>query len=204
MTNGILSIRERSVECAPAGADDLDDFFASDPLENGPRVGTSRYFMRGNLHQAESDDAVAPIPSKARSRTQQEYDRLLRKFRYGEALDAALAKKNAVIVYCLLEELVSREAVDAAISGRDQESLEPLLEFLAKNVTNPAFSPLLPRIAKRTIDQYAPFLGQVPRIDKLVNDLRVKIKEEVEFQKRLHEVMGMMNLLVTAQASMSR
>lgn len=60
------------------------------------------------------------------------YDQSLRKFRYREALDRALSTSNPLVVAALLEVLVERGALDKALSGRDQEGLEPVLRYLTK------------------------------------------------------------------------
>lgn len=60
------------------------------------------------------------------------YDESLRKYRYREALDRGLATGNPLVVAALLEALVERGGLEKALSGRDQEGLEPVIRYLAK------------------------------------------------------------------------
>ena len=57
-----------------------------------PQVGTYTYFMRGaTVVGADADDHIVMLQKKKKL---QKYDVLLQKFRYGDALDAALASRD--------------------------------------------------------------------------------------------------------------
>lgn len=84
------------------------------------------------------------IVEAARKKKLQTYDKLLKSFQYGKALDATLEKPfNPVSIVSMLEELVHRNGVRIALAGRDEEAVIPLLEFLAKYITHPRYSKIL-------------------------------------------------------------
>ena len=45
-----------------------------------------------------------------------------------------------LVVVSLLEELVTRNGMRRALSGRDEGRLEPLMSFLIKYIANPRYS----------------------------------------------------------------
>lgn len=51
--------------------------------------------------------------------------------------------KKAPIIVALMEELRHRGGLQIALSGRDEASLEPLLNFLIKNAINPRYAHVL-------------------------------------------------------------
>ncbi len=59
-------------------------------------------------------------------------DRLLKRFRYKEALDLVLTEKTPPKVVSLFIELARRDALKIALSNRDVESLAPIMMFLVR------------------------------------------------------------------------
>ena len=68
------------------------------------------------------------------------HDHALRRFRYGEALDAALAGGRAEVVAAVIEEIGRRGGLKTALAGRDAAGLGPVLRFIARHVANPRHS----------------------------------------------------------------
>src|SRR5689334_18800431 len=72
---------------------------------------------------------------------------MLKRFQYHDALDAALETKRAVVICTVLDELVQRSALRLALSSRDDRTLQPLLKFMLKTLTNPRYATLLIDVA---------------------------------------------------------
>ena len=87
MSTGLLSIRQRMVRST-----DLDIKNKRNDIING---GTLRHFNRGQ--QYEPDDDIF-IESKRKKRLQP-YEKALKSFRYGDALDAALTMVIFTAIY---------------------------------------------------------------------------------------------------------
>lgn len=74
--------------------------------------------------------------------------------RYRAALDAALAAGRPEVVASVLGELAARAGLGAALGGRDEASLAPLLAHLARHVADPRHTRLLTGVAHRLLDAY--------------------------------------------------
>eukprot|EP00051_Salpingoeca_urceolata_P021508 m.338930 g.338930 ORF g.338930 m.338930 type:complete len:458 (-) comp19811_c0_seq32:10-1383(-) len=146
MTSGALSVRRRTKGLSPAGATQKQQ---QQQRRRGPRkaprAGTYRFFIRGQSRKPGEDEFLVSV---ARKKKLQMYDKLLKKFKYREALDSAVADhKRAVVVVSVLHELAQRNGLKQALSGRDEHSLQPILQFLTKNVANPRYATLLIGVA---------------------------------------------------------
>ncbi|CAH0487458.1 unnamed protein product [Peronospora farinosa] len=188
--DGILSVRRRTLKRA-----EQNEFKTRQAIIRG---GSYKYFLRGkNAKPAAADFMVTTI----RHKRIQPYDRALRKFDYKKALNEALDTRSPVIVASMLEELRLRVGLKRALGGRDEESLEPLLAFLIKYVTDPKYALLLTHVCTIVCDLYAPKLSQSMLIDGLFIKLLEKLNEELRDQKQVLGVVGMMDSLMAAQSN---
>lgn len=160
---------------------------------DGPRPGTYRYFLRGRRHAAQPGDVVAPTAAPAKLAS---FDKALRRFKYHEAFDAALRDGSPEIVVSVIEELVQRHGLRIALQGRDQQSLQPVVAFLARQVTSPPFAPTLIGVANLLLDMYAPIFGQSAAIDELFVKLRNTLEAEMRLQAELAQLLGAMDVLL--------
>jgi len=163
--------------------------------------GTLKYFERGKSlksggdNRAVNDDLVALVQRKQRLRP---YDLALRKFRYHDALDAALLSRNPTVVITVLEELVYRQGLNKALGGRDEVTLEPLLSFLARYTTNSRYALLLADVCRVVFEAYKTVLGQSEAIDELFTRLGRQVKLELGFQRELLQLLGTMDTIMSA------
>jgi len=164
----------------------------SDQFE-GAHPGTYRYFLRGRTHAPQTDDLVTERGAPHRLSG---FDKALKTFKYHEALDAALLDGGAEVVVGVIEELVQRNGLRIALNGRDQQSLQPLISFLVRQITKPPFATVLVGVANLLLDMYAPVLGQSAAIDELFVKLRSTLEAEVALQVDLAQLMGAMDVLL--------
>lgn len=192
MAGGLLSIRQRVVKSA-----EVQTRRAQEEQASG---GTYKFFVRGQKSAAEGDFIV----ESQKKRRLREYDRYLKVFQYGNALDACLkTNQPAVTTVSLIQELIHRDGLRQALSGRDDISLEPLAQFLVRNINNPRYTALLVDVTTVVINMYTAVLGQSPLIDELFMRLRAKVKQEIAFQKQLFSVIGSMEMLFAKSTSTS-
>ena len=90
-----------------------------------------------------------------------------------------------------------------ALAGRDETSLEPVVSFLLKYVTNPRYSRLLVDICGTVLELYASYLGKSIAIDELMWKLRQRLHEEETLQTQLFSVLGALNMVITANGYLS-
>jgi len=128
------------------------------------------------------------------------YENYLRRFQYQAALDAALRRSDPLVVTSLLEELKYRHGMMRSFQGRNERTLEPLLKFVVKYITDPRFTGLLVNVTNILLDMYTPVLGQSKKIDGLFMTLLQKIDAEIALQQQLLELVGSLDVLLTSSS----
>jgi U3 small nucleolar RNA-associated protein 15 len=114
----------------------------------------------------------------------------------------------------MLAELYRREGHIIALSGRDEESLSPLLEFFSRYVTDPKYSlTLIPMfdslLGKKkkfywifveffilSLELYSSIIGESSQVDSLFSKVRRNIQHELNFQRKVLGVIGSLDLLL--------
>lgn len=126
---------------------------------------------------------------------------MLSGYRYQETLDNALATRNPVVVVTVLEELATRQGLTIALSGRDETTLEPLLSFICRYLSNPRYTKLLVDVSHHVLDLYGGVVGQSDSIDELFHKLATHARSEVTYQREINRVMGAIDCLVAAASA---
>ncbi|BFY97652.1 hypothetical protein BsWGS_00692 [Bradybaena similaris] len=185
MTDKMLSIQRRKPETEPK-----------------PQTNSSNKRRRGNSHMVKTF-----VPSKTDSfvafkkrEILAPYDRHLKSFNHSRALDAAMqarvAKRTPEVTVAVMQELIRRGHIQAALSGRDDASLSYVLQFIHKNLGNPAYMGTLMDVFNLILDIYG--ISELMNSGPLVT-LLLKIKElvntEVKLMNSVQEVMGSLDML---------
>ncbi|XP_062509297.1 U3 small nucleolar RNA-associated protein 15 homolog [Corticium candelabrum] len=160
-----------------------------------PTPGTFRYYHRGTSAQPDQDDVIV---ERIKHRGLAEYETFLRKFQYRNALDAALKTGRHVVIVSLVQELVHRDGLKIALSGRDEMALEPVLRFLTKYIADPRYTALLSDVCNIVLDIYAGAVGESPKIDELLQKLKSRIDYELIFQQQVFQLLGAMDMIFAA------
>jgi U3 small nucleolar RNA-associated protein 15 len=126
-----------------------------------------------------------------------EYDVLLKKFRYSDALDKVLESRQPQVVIAVIEELGKRRGLTIALSNRDEESLESILSFTIRFIDNPQYTPYLIGVAHILCDIYGSLMGQSSVVDELISKLRAKVSSECSVQKMLLRLLGQIDYVQT-------
>ncbi|KAG1655036.1 hypothetical protein FOA52_008787 [Chlamydomonas sp. UWO 241] len=201
MADGVLSIREHDrPRVVHADGTVTVDGRRSESAARRPRLTARnyRYFIRGQNEKAAAHEFRVARRRKARLRP---YDRLLRQFRYGDALTEALATKKAEVVVSVIEELASRDGLDSALGGRDAATLLPLLRFLGRRIIEPRYGRLLANVAHRVLDLYASVVGTSASVDGALQVLRDRLWEELKLHAALLEIQGCLEPIIAASLS---
>ncbi|CAO1627351.1 unnamed protein product [Sympodiomycopsis kandeliae] len=139
-----------------------------------------------------------------RSKKLKPYDKLMKAFKYSEALDAVLRPGiPTTTTFALLLELKRRSSVSndndglkRALGGRDDVSLEPILKFLLRHADNPIWIEMVCDILSVILDLYSSTLGLSPLTDSLFSRLWAKITDEVKLQDQVQGVRGGLEMLL--------
>ncbi|KAJ4461732.1 putative U3 small nucleolar RNA-associated protein 15 [Paratrimastix pyriformis] len=162
------------------------------PAEEG-EDGTGRYFARKKNVVTDQDDFLVEAHRRKRL---QPYEALLKRFQYRAALDAALATRNPLVVVSLVAELLQRGGLIIALSARNDEQLEPLVQFMLRHICNPRYAPLPHRHGRPAPRPVLGVLGQSVVIDELFVSLRQQVATELGLQEQLHGMVGMLDALL--------
>eukprot|EP00842_Homolaphlyctis_polyrhiza_P000464 jgi/Hompol1/1418/HPOL_005590-RA len=189
MTSGLLSVRQRAAKTAEVAK----------RKAFRPRGGTHQYFIRGSNYVPE--DADLQIESKRKLRINA-FEKLLRSFQVSDALDAVLKSHTApVVTISMLEELIHRDALRAALAGRDEYTLAPILAFIFQHIGTPKFTGLLTDVCIVILDIYSYVLGQSDVMQDLLRKLKQKVRFEIQVQQQLANIMGLMDTLISVSST---
>jgi U3 small nucleolar RNA-associated protein 15 len=119
-------------------------------------------------------------------------------FRYKDALNVAVTKyiNEPEIAVALITELMSRNELLNALDARDENSLLPVLRFLAEHVTDVRFYRILVTLAEHTIAIYGETIGLSSECDKWWKILNARVQEEIESLRSAAKIRGVLDMLI--------
>lgn len=160
----------------------------------GPKPGTRRYFERGAYAKPHEDDVIiGGKPLKA----MKPYDRYLRSFSHGRALEAAAKTKDPAVVVSVIEELASRKALSNAMESCSEEAIEHQLFVIKKNIDLPVYTGRMIALLNILLDARGGGFGEGEPRDDLVIQILKKVRKLVELGRSLTQLEGMLQMLTT-------
>jgi U3 small nucleolar RNA-associated protein 15 len=151
--------------------------------------------LRGREFIGEGVDIVIEGQDKKKRKKEQSWEFDLRKAKYSAALDQVLASGDKTAQLTLFTALRHRSALRAALQGRDEETLQPVLQWVHRNITEPRLVTLCVEVAMNVLDIYSGNLGQSAQIDNMVTRLHRRVREEVEMAHQACQTKGMLDML---------
>lgn len=209
MQSGLLSIRtrltgtqkvaarEKAAEMKALEEGRIEDF---DKKKKKLRQGDKKR-VRGRDFTGEGADIVIDGNVRGKIRNQSKWETALRKAQWGESLTILLTQQHLdkTAMLTLLTALRHRSALRAALQGRDEVTLTPLLRWLARHIADPRYVRLLTDVALNVLDLYAGQLGSDDRsensLDGLVAGLHRKVRHAVEMAKTATATGGMLDFV---------
>ena len=158
-------------------------------------ASTIGYFTRTGNAQPRLEDEI--VRRKKRLRLQA-HDRALRKFRFGDALDAAINNRRPEVVMAVIEDIEKRGGITKALANRDEHGLVPVLEFVVKYIANPRHTRDLVRLSQEILDLYGSDVGTSKRIDRCLNQLRERVMLELRLEDTLDKLSGMCGIILNS------
>lgn len=175
--------------------------------------------IRGKDFTGESADIVIEGNARGKITAGQPWAHALRKGMYAQALDMVLESKVCFPFSCtplrlrltslkdanarsqsltLLTALRHRSALRTALSNRDSVTLQPILRWCIKNVSDYRITRLTTDVALVVLDLYADQLGRSEEVDDLIMALMQRVKVTVEASQDAWKVRGMLDMLVSS------
>lgn len=152
--------------------------------------------LRGQDFTGEGADIVIADRPRGGYRKPKAWEALLRKGQYASALDEALALNHLSTTVTLLTALRHRSAMRAALSGRDEVTLQPVFRWICTYITNPRYVSLCTDLGMLILDLYAEQMGESRDVDRLRGRLHEVVRREVERSQQAGQTEGMLGLVM--------
>ncbi|KAJ8106434.1 hypothetical protein OPT61_g9541 [Boeremia exigua] len=210
LSSGILSIRthlsgeqkvlarEREKEMKALMEGKIDEYDRAKKRKRGK--GWERR-VRGKDFTGESADIVIEGNARGKVTTGAPWAHALRQAQYAKALDMVLESKDTnarTQSLSLLTALRHRSALRSALANRDEVTLQPVLRWLIKNISDYRITRLTTDVALVVLDLYADQLGRSEEIDTLVDALMSRVRVTVEASQIAWSVQGMVDMLTAS------
>ena len=152
--------------------------------------------LRGQDFTGEGADIIIEGNTGGKRKKEKVWENLLRKGRYGAALDRVLEERNLPDTVTLLTALRHRSATRTALSGRDDVSLQPIFKWVCTHITDPRHVSMCVDIGMLILDIYAQHMGESPQVDRLMGRLHTTVRVEVEKAQMACQTKGMLGMLL--------
>ncbi|PGH01542.1 hypothetical protein AJ79_07890 [Helicocarpus griseus UAMH5409] len=143
-------------------------------------------------------DAQDPSADSRKRKREQPWEQDLRRGRFAAALDAVLsgsAGSNKVTTLTCLTALRHRGALRVALAGRDEVTLQPVLNWVYRHISDPRMVDMCVEVGMAVLDIYSGELGRGSAIDGVVEKLHVRVREEVDRAQQAWMTGGMLGML---------
>ncbi|KAL4901524.1 hypothetical protein BDW74DRAFT_160054 [Aspergillus multicolor] len=150
---------------------------------------------RGLDFVGEGVDIIIDGNEAKKRKKEKGWEQDLRKGRYAAALDSVLSRSDKIAQLTLISELRHRSALRAALQGRDEVTLQPVLQWVYKNIMEPRLVGLSVEVGMNLLDIYSSNLGQSQQIDKMIERLHWRVRDEVDYAHQAFETKGMLDML---------
>ncbi|WEW60194.1 U3 small nucleolar RNA-associated protein 15 [Emydomyces testavorans] len=151
--------------------------------------------VRGMDFIGEGIDIVIDTQDHKKRKKEKSWEHDLRRGRYAASLDQVLAAGDKMTTLTLLTALRHRAALRTALSGRDEITLQPILKWVHKSITDPRLVDLCVEVSMNILDLYSAHLGQSVQIDRLIEKLHRRVREEVDRAQQAWQTKGMLDML---------
>lgn len=186
LTSGLLSIRTRKTE--PRVSQDVKK----------ARTSTYARLMKGTDYHGELEHRVVDDNVKNKKKLPL-WERHLKQFRWGDALDSVLRSDvSAEQRQLIMEELKRRGKVRISLSGRDENSLEPLLRYTMRSLRDFRFLPTAADFLACTLEMYGTLIETSPALESKVTEIRNILATEIAVAQDAQRIEGMLELLANS------
>ncbi|XP_067928727.1 U3 small nucleolar RNA-associated protein 15 homolog [Watersipora subatra] len=184
MADGMLSVRRRTVD--------------GHLTKQEKRSKAFQFKLAKHSFKPSKDAHVIQHERKVRLAS---YDSLLKGFQHSKALDAVLESKvrlvHPEVTVGIIEELIRRDTIKPAIAGRDEKSLETLLRFLAKHISNSQYTKTLVDVADVILDVYSESPDRLATLIPRLMSLSHVVNSEVKYEEQLLQLLGTMDAILS-------
>lgn len=185
LLTGQIEVFKRSQE--DEQPDELYDFKVSEPerlllkrLTTGVGIkdfGSYKFYNRGIWDIPDEFEVKIGKPPK---HNLQKYDKFLRKFKYAEALEAALKTQHTSVIISVVEDLMVREGLEVAIKGLEDSSLGALVDFVHKKLDSWKSQALIVYLLDTLLEVRGEQLARSPILRSKLVDVDKRLNREIQ------------------------
>lgn len=187
MASGLLAIRTKA-----------KNKHAEKPSSAEPVPVKSSNFqkmMRGSEYRGDQEYIIHNDKLKQTHRIRA-FEKNINQFKWGQALDSAFIPGMAKeLTLTVLQELRKRGKIRVALYGRDESSLEPLLNWCMKGIEDVRSAPVVADWIAVVLELYGGALENSIVLRELVLSLKNKVRQELHNAKEAQKIEGMLQLL---------
>lgn len=207
MQSGVLSLKTRLTgsnaekERARARFAAATDLSQLDDAKSAKRK--RKEAMNKSLSTVQDNvDFLIDDNASGRRKKEQPWQSDLRHGRYAAALDGVLDTSapdhSKLNVLTLLVALRHRSALRAALEGRDEETVEPVLHWICNHIIDPRYRAACVDVGLHLLDLYAEHVGSSEELAAGFKTLRKRVGQEVEKAQVAAQTGGMLEALMIA------
>ena len=192
LSSGLLAIRTKKKEKRSSDKENAPASFNKNAKSNN-----FQRMMRGSEYQGDQEHIIHN--DKVRSqRRMRAFERNINQFKWSEALDNAFVPGMAKeLTLTVLQELRKRGKVRVALYGRDESTLEPLLNWCLKGIEDVRSASIVADWVAVVLELYGNTLESSPVLQELMIDLKTKVRHEIHKSKEAQRIEGMLQLLTS-------
>lgn len=152
--------------------------------------------LRGRDYAGEDADIIVEGNVRRKQKKPAPWEKELHKGRYREALDIVIGgSADTLTVVTLLNTLRYRSALRAALQDRTESELQPIMNWIWKNISTTSFVPLCVEVSMNIMDLYSKHLAHSEALARQTLRLRERVQEEVTRAQQAGMTRGMLELL---------
>ena len=152
--------------------------------------------LRGRDFTGEGADIIIEGNPRTTTKKLQPWEKSLRSAKYAQALDQVLATQDLTNIVTVLVALRHRSAMRDALSRRDPESLQPILDWVRKHIVDPRHVSICVEVGIVLLELYSGFVGQSKQVDSSIKRLHIEVRKEVDRAQQAWQTQGMLGLLM--------
>ncbi|GAV03211.1 hypothetical protein RvY_13670 [Ramazzottius varieornatus] len=189
MTDGVISIRKRK--------EPVDEEAMEQKAIEKKKWG--KYLLKEKYYTP--DESAIRVKEEEREFLKQ-HDKYLKKFQFTKALDRVLKyhvwSSMPDVTVTMMQELDRRSGLLPALAGRAPEDLVDILGFMCRYVTDARYANVVMGVAQLFWELYPFVYGKSAELDALIDRFQEILGLEIETQKELRGLLGVMDVLVSA------
>ncbi|SCU94701.1 LADA_0G10462g1_1 [Lachancea dasiensis] len=187
LSSGLLAIRTKKKS---DGANKV-------PIEKVAKSNNFQRMMRGSEYAGDQEHIIHNDKTRPQ-RKLRAFERHMNQFKWAEALDAAFLSGMArELTLTALHELRKRGKIRVALLGRDESSLEPLLNWCLKGIEDVRSATVVADWIAVVLELYSDLIARSSVLEEMIVALKDKVKQEVHRAEEAQKIEGMLQLLVS-------